>query len=65
MQGQNIWIENLKVVSKKLSPLFLVGADLPSSAISIGSVNYVHGTKMLPTPTNDGLILYSNKAFYQ
>ena len=64
MQGQNIWIENLKVVSKKLSPLFLVGADLPSGAISTGSGSYVYA-RMLPTPTNDGLILYSNKAFYQ
>ena len=64
MQGQNIWIENLKVVSNKLSPLFLVGADLPSSAISTGSGSYVYA-RMLPTPTNDGLILYSNKAFYQ
>ena len=65
MQGQNIWIENLKVVSKKLSPLFLVGADLPSAAISTGNSPYVWGARMLPTPTNDGLILYSNKAFFQ
>ena len=65
MQGQNIWIENPKVVSNKLSPLFLVGADLPSAALSTRSSNYVNGARMLPTPTNDGLILYINKAFFQ
>ena len=65
MQGQNIWIENLKVVSNKLSPFFLVGADLPSSAIATGSGSYVYGARMLPTPTNDGLILYMNKAFFK
>ena len=65
MQGQNIWIENLKVVSNKLSPLFLVSADLPSGAISTGSGSYVYGARMLPTPTNDGLILYMNKAFFK
>jgi len=41
----------------------LLGADLPSAAISTGD-SYVFGARMLPTPTNDGLILYSNKAFF-
>ena len=44
-----------------LYALFLVGAELPSSALSTASSNYVYGPRMLPTPTNDGLILYSNK----
>jgi len=42
----------------------LLGADLPSSAIATGSGSYVYGARMLPTPTNDGLILYMNKAFF-
>ena len=53
-----------KIVSNKLYALFLVSADQPSGAISTGSGSYIYGAQMLPSPTNNGLILYINQAVF-